>query len=60
MSNLVQVTNEIFTFQQLFTEQECDAWITLSESMGFEPAPINTNAGPQRFADIRNNDRVLL
>lgn len=60
MSNIVQVTNEIFTFPELFTEQECNEWIDLSESMGFEPAPINTNSGPQRFADIRNNDRVLL
>lgn len=54
------MTKEIFTIPALFTEQECAEWIALSESMGFEPAPINTDAGPQRLADIRNNDRVLL
>jgi hypothetical protein len=60
VGNLVQVTNEIFTFPGLFTDHECDEWIALSESMGFEPAPINTNMGPQRYAEVRNNDRVLL
>lgn len=60
MGNLVRVTNEIFTIPDLFTEQECAQWIALSESIGFEPAPINTSSGPQRYADIRNNYRVLL
>ena len=59
MGNIVHVINEIFTISALFTEQECDQWIALSESIGFEPAPINTDSGPKRIADIRNNARVL-
>lgn len=60
MGNLIHVTNEIFTIPNLFTKGECDQWISLSESIGFEPAPINTASGPQRRTDIRNNARVLL
>jgi hypothetical protein len=59
VGNLVHVTDEVFTIAEFFTEQECDEWIALSESIGFEPASINTEMGPQRYSAIRNNDRVI-
>ena len=59
MANLVQVNKEVFTITNLFTEQECDERIAHSESMGYEPVPINTDTGPQRHPDIRNNSRVI-
>ena len=38
----MQVTDEVFTIANLLTGRECDDWISLGESMGFEPASINT------------------
>ena len=59
MVDLVQVTDEVFTIANLLTGRECDDWISLGESMGFEPASINTEFGPRRLSKIRNNDRVI-
>jgi hypothetical protein len=59
MSKLVEVTDEIFTVDDLFTPQECQHWISYSESLGYQPAPVNTAAGPQRQEEVRNNSRVL-
>jgi len=60
VSELIRVTDDIFTIADLLTPQECEEWIDLSESLGYEPAPINTASGPERREDVRNNARVLL
>ncbi|TWU31613.1 2OG-Fe(II) oxygenase [Novipirellula artificiosorum] len=60
LRNLVRVKEGIFTIANLFTPQECEQWIALSESLCYQPAPINTQSGPERQLDVRNNTRVLL
>ena len=59
MNNLNRVTDEIFTIPDLLSKQECEHWIQASESLGYQAASINTETGPRRKADVRNNDRVL-
>ena len=54
------ITDEIFTVSEFFTTEECDAYIRLSESIGFTDAPINTAFGPQLRQDVRNNTRVMI
>jgi len=38
---------------------ECDEWIRVGESEGFEDAPITTGRGPVMMKDVRNNHRVM-
>ena len=54
------ITDQIFTVSNFFTDEECDAYIDLAESIGFDDAPINTASGPQIRKDVRNNTRVML
>ena len=54
------ITDKIFTVDDFFTEEECNAYIELAESEGFEDAPITTAFGPQMRQDVRNNMRVML
>lgn len=54
------ITDQIFTVSDFFTAEECDAYIELAESQGFDDAPINTAFGPQIRKDVRNNTRVIL
>ena len=60
MADVVKVNDEIYTITDLFTEQECEAWIAQSESLGYELATINSQQGPQHLPNIRNNARVIL
>ena len=59
MVNFKEMSDGVYTLENLFTQQECEEWIELSEKLGFEPAPIHGESGPVRRADIRNNARVL-
>lgn len=54
------ITDQIFTVSEFFTPQECDGYVELAESRGFEDAPINTALGPQIQKDVRNNTRVII
>jgi hypothetical protein len=54
------ITDRIFTVSEFFSPHECDSYIELAESMGFEDAPINTSLGPLIRKDVRNNTRVIL
>ena len=54
------ITDQIFTVTDFFTAEECDAYVELAESIGFDEAPINTPLGPQLRKDVRNNSRVIL
>jgi hypothetical protein len=54
------ITDQIFTVSEFFTPEECNAYIDLAESIGFDDAPINTAFGPQIRKDVRNNTRVML
>lgn len=54
------ITEQISTVTEFFTPAECESYIDLAESIGFEDAPINTAFGPQLRKDVRNNSRVIL
>jgi len=54
-----QITDDIFTVESFFSDDECDQYITFAESLGFEEAPINTKYGPQRVEGIRSNHRAM-
>lgn len=54
------ISDEVFTVDEFFTDDECAQYVALSESLGYDDAPINTAFGPQRRPDVRNNQRVML
>lgn len=54
------IADQIFTVTDFFTAAECDAYVQLAESLGFDDAPINTTFGPQVRKEVRNNTRVIL
>lgn len=54
------ISEEICTVTDFFSAEECDSYVRLAESIGFEEAPINTALGPIIRKDVRNNTRVIL
>lgn len=60
MAEYTWITEQVFTVAQLLTPGQCEEYIELSESLGYEDAPINTAFGPQRRPDVRNNRRAML
>ncbi|MBO0757264.1 MAG: 2OG-Fe(II) oxygenase, partial [Bradyrhizobiaceae bacterium] len=50
---------DIGTIAEFLSVAECDGWIRIGESKGFEDAPITTGRGPVMMKDVRNNDRVM-
>jgi hypothetical protein len=52
--------DDLFLVHDFLSQDECDYYTTLSESVGFGGAPITTSAGPVMRKDIRNNDRVMI
>lgn len=60
MSKLIRVSDEVFTIPDLCSAQECDHWIVQSETLGYEEATINSEHGPRRMPDVRNNARVIV
>ncbi len=51
--------DDLFVVHDFLSPDECDYFITLTESVGYDGAPITTSAGPVMRKDIRNNDRVM-
>lgn len=60
MTSITRIADEIFTIDGLCSEQECDAWIASSESLGFQDAMINTEHGQRRVPERRSNARVIV
>ncbi len=56
---LTQITDSIFTIEELLTRKECLENIVLSEGIGYELAKVNTSAGSRVRTDIRNNNRAF-
>jgi hypothetical protein len=57
---LLTQRDDIFVIHDFLSEDECQYYITLSESAGYGDAPITTLGGPVMRKDIRNNDRVMI
>ena len=54
------VGDDVFTVGQFLSVAECNDLIASSESVGFEPATVNTVGGHQMLPDWRNNTRVMV
>jgi predicted 2-oxoglutarate/Fe(II)-dependent dioxygenase YbiX len=59
MPSLQWLAKDVGTVSAFFSPEECDACIRLSESVGFEMAPVTTERGVVIMEDLRNNDRVM-
>ena len=44
----------------VFTPEECEQWIDMSEKRGYTPALVNTGSGQVLMRDVRNNDRCMI
>jgi len=51
--------DHVYVVHHFLTEDECDSFIRISESIGFGDAPITTPTGPRMRKDVRNNSRVM-
>ena len=50
-----------FVLYNIFTKEECEEWIKLTEDKGYEPALVNVGGGQQRLmTDVRNNMRCII
>jgi len=49
-----------FVVHGFMPPEECRAYIALSESLNFAPAPLTTARGPVMAPDVRSNTRVML
>ena len=54
-----RITDTIFTVHDFLTRQECQEFMVLSESIGYEAATVNTAAGARLVTGIRNNNRAF-
>lgn len=54
-----RLANNIFTIDNFWTAQECKDFIAKSESIGYEPATVDTEKGQRVVETVRNNNRVL-
>jgi predicted 2-oxoglutarate/Fe(II)-dependent dioxygenase YbiX len=53
------LTDEVFVVEDLLSPQECEEYIELSESLGYEEALVTSPYGQILRTDIRNNQRVI-
>lgn len=56
---LNNLTPNIFTIDNFWTQKECIDFISKSEKMGYEPATVETEKGHIVVETIRNNNRVI-
>lgn len=52
--------DDLFVIHDFLSADECRHYIDLSESTGYDDAPITSLGGPVMRKDIRNNDRVMI
>jgi hypothetical protein len=50
----------IGTIEHFLSAAECENYIRLDETVGFEEAPVSTASGMVMMKDVRNNDRVMV
>lgn len=50
-----------FILYDVFTKEECDEWIALTEKTGYSEALVNVGSGQQiSMTDFRNSDRCII
>ena len=60
MAEIYWRADDIATIAGFLSAAECDDYIRLGETTGFEEAPITTSQGMILMKDVRNNDRVMI
>ncbi len=55
-----EIADGIYVTLNVFSSDECQNFIALSERAGYDAATINTSGGVILRPDVRNNDRVIL
>lgn len=53
------LASNIFTIDNFWSTQQCDAFIAKSESLGYQAATVETEKGQKVIESVRNNNRVL-
>lgn len=56
---LNQHANDIFTIDNFWSKQECEAFISKSEAIGYELATVTTEKGQKVIEEVRNNNRLI-
>jgi len=56
---LNQHNKYILTVDEFWSNSRCDSFIKKSESIGYEPALVQTGSGQKRVEGVRNNQRIL-
>jgi len=59
MSDFTWSAHNIGTMADFLSAAECDDYIRLGETAGFDEAPISTAQGMVIMKDVRNNERVM-
>jgi hypothetical protein len=49
-----------FILLNVFTSEECQRWIDMTEERGYAPALVNTGMGQVLMTDYRNSDRCMI
>lgn len=55
-----KIDRGIFTIADVLTQDECQQYISWSESLGYETVSVSLAAGQVLRPDIRNNARVIV
>lgn len=56
---LTELAQNIYFIEDFWSAQQCDDFIAKTESIGYQPATIQTDNGPRLVDFIRNNNRVV-
>ena len=56
---LHQHTKDIWTIDNVWTNEQCDGFIKKSEAIGYEVATVDTEKGQIVVDTVRNNQRIL-
>jgi prolyl 4-hydroxylase len=56
----MKIADGIYTFDEFLTREQCSEYITWTETLGYQAAPITTGRGFVMRPDIRNNTRVIV
>ena len=59
LTPVVHREDGIVTIPEFFTPDQCAAFITYGESIGFDAATVRLSTGAEMLKNIRNNDRVI-
>ncbi len=56
---VIHHTKYILTIDEFWSYEKCDTFISRSEAIGYEEALVETESGPKRVVNVRNNQRIL-